>query len=301
MRFENIPEWVTERVSQECLRLRNDTADRRYLRAASWVIAYYLGKDVTSDFFVPRGDNQKLFHKYVNAVVLVGETLFLMRGQSGFVTLCERLRQRDFRATYFEMLAAKQFLRAGYEIVFRSEIRALGHDFDFSAQCNGEIVNVEVKALTAPAYSPATVINALGRARKQLPGNAPSVIYCALNDQWAGRESADWNFRLMALGNQFLRGTRRVNAVVFWIEQSVDIPSMPGGGVLAYVSNFCFNVNPYFPIGNLGFIAGGKWGNAAKLAALSEGELDKEIAAANNSEFFRWVDHLTELNGAGYG
>jgi hypothetical protein len=68
--------------------------------------------------------------------------------------------------------------------------------------------------------------------------------------------------------------------------------------VLAYVSNFCFNVNPYFRIKNVGFIAGGKWGNAARIASLSGEELDREIASANSGEFFRWVDHVAATNGA---
>lgn len=197
------------------------------------------------------------------------------------------------------MLAAREFWLTGYRIHFRSAIRGRRLDFDFSATCGGETVNIEVKALTAPRYSSNTVMNALNEARKQLPNDAPAVVYCALPDAWMS-EFTDWDARMKDIANCFFRGTRRVNAVIFWAEQSADIPGSPGAGVLVYVSKHYLNSNPYFTIGNTDFMDAGLLGNVAQLAQLaasSKSTLDSLVAAANSTEFFRWVDHVTIGSG----
>jgi hypothetical protein len=212
---------------------------------------------------------------------LIGETLFLLRSMPGFAEFCRQMEARDLRSTYFEIYAARMFLEGGYEVRARPEVGTRGEDFDFQAARGHETINVEVTALTAPTFSPQTILNALHQKRKQLPGIESAIVFCVLPENWGSTDRLD--FHLFNCARSFFGKTRRVAAVVFVTEKHVDFE--PGGPV-GYLSldHLCF------------------WHPAPRRRIVSADFLlnDWETGAApddlptqrRENEFFRWADSL---------
>lgn len=300
--FENVPDWLTGKVKS----LREIT-DREtlYYAAAGWTIAWYLRKDIQSPsvdrFFDPPGEkplgrNDSLWHAHVNRAILVAETLFLLRSSPGFGEQRKRMAERSIRSAYFEMLAAKQFFKAGFEISARPEMRVLGEDFDFTAIRDGQRINVEVTALTADIFSEKTILNALNWKRRQIPANAPAVIYCVLPESWFP-DPKDWNLRLPIIAEKFLNGTKRVNVLVAWTEKHIDRGDGQGAGLLLIRNSF-LNKKPRIITHHLGFLFGGRQVSAGVKAIQAGIDLDVLIKESNSSEFFRWIDSLVPAGKA---
>jgi hypothetical protein len=188
------------------------------------------------------------------------------------------------------MLAAKQFLKAGFEISARREIGRLGEDFDFAATRADETVNVEVTALTAEEPSEATIWNALNWKRRQLPKVAPAILYCVIPERWS-RAPINWDEYLQRIAIRFLRGTKTINVVIFWMEQHINLGAPPGAALLLIRKPYV-NKTPRHPIRDIGFIFSGQRSEVGRKAIATGVGLESLEKASYDSEFFRWVDHL---------
>jgi hypothetical protein len=300
--FANVPDWLTEKVRG--LRSEIDPSDRGrlYYAVAGWTIAYYLRKDIQArdvdDFFEPPGEapangNDILWHHHVNRAIEVAETLFLLRSSPGFEEQRKRMSTRPLRSTYFELLAAKQFLRAGFQISARPEVRRLGADFDFTATAGDDVlVNVEVTALTAKQPSNATVLNALREKRKQLPTDAPAVVYCVFPENWSHCAPPSWDDFLEKIVSQFFRDTQRVNVVVFWMERRWLVAGGKGAA-RAVIRKPYVNDKARHPLEASLFFSGPRSEPFDEALATADDDKLKALESAfYNSEFFRWVDYL---------
>jgi hypothetical protein len=194
------------------------------------------------------------------------------------------------RPAFFEMLTAKQFFKAGFDIHAARESQTLGEDFDFVAKRGGKLINVEVTALTAPSYSESTVVTALKRKRSQLPNTAPAVICCVIPEKWIQDDEANWE-RIEAPVTKFLAGTERINVVKIWCERNLVGPDGHGAGLMM-ISRAFNNANARFGAESVNFLFSGT-PISDGMTALKSGEgLGRLIEASYQSEFFRWVDHL---------
>ncbi len=229
-------------------------------------------------------------HAFVNRAIQVAETLFLLRSSPGFAEQRSRLEKKSLRPMFFEMLAAKQFFKAGFKIFARQETGVRGEDFDFTAKRGENMVNVEVTALTADEFSEKTISNALRHKRTQLPNNAPAVLYCALPEHWL-EQSRNWNEILEDVANRFLARTRRINVVVFWAEEHIDRRDVVGGGALFLTSMPYANTNPRHPA-DFDFLFGGMRSQIAHRAIATGDGLEVLEESSYDSEFFRWINHL---------
>ncbi|HEX9904297.1 MAG TPA: hypothetical protein VGA77_04965 [Propylenella sp.] len=268
----------------------------RYVLAAGFVAHEYLGKILLGPGGPQFLDYRTLadgsaWYGHSARLILVGSTIFVLRSSSGFSELCRRLKGRDFRSTFFELLAARLFLRGGFDIKARPEGGALGKDFDFSAVKGGTTINVEVTGLKPLKFSPGTLKNALKQKRKQLPTDAPGVICCVHPEDWFKSE-ADLSVELRRAAMRLFSTSQRVNAVVFLSEIHLD-PAGHGreGGILATKEVY---INPVprlpapidfllrEPLASVYRRQGRKWSGSSQ--ALK--------AAARDTEFHRWVDQL---------
>jgi hypothetical protein len=285
--FENVPKRLTGYLRDV---VSDFDRESFYYFAAAYVGMFYLRKNFTqpqtSDFLdIRRTSRGGIWYGHVGRVVLIGETLFLMRASTGFAEFCRRMRGRELRSTYFEMYAARMFLEGGYEVKARPEAGVKGEDFDFQAIANGETVNVEVTALTAGNFSAQTIKNALHQKRKQLPDTDASVIICVLPESWATTENLG-----PALGNltkQFFAGTRRITAVVFIVETHISGKDEPIGTF--WLHHVCLlHPNPRRPIQSLAFFTDDAW-TPTEMTPLGSPTMRRE------NEFFQWADSIFEL------
>lgn len=258
-----------------------------YYFSAAYLGLFYLGKNFmqpeTSEFLViKRNSRGGIWYGHVGRVVLIGETLFLMRLSPGFSEFCRRMRGRDLRSTYFEMYAARMFFEGGYEVEATPETGVKGQDFDFKAISDRETVNVEVTALTATNFSRQTVENALQQKRKQLPDTNPSVVFCVLPESWA--TTMNLGPMLGELAKQFFHSTRRVSAIVFMVEMYVGDPDDRFGNF--WIHHAClFHPNPRYALQSMAFFDNDAW-KPTEVTPLGSPTMRRE------SEFFRWVDSL---------
>jgi len=295
-----VPSWLINKVRGLGNNIEPFNRGTLYYAAAGWTIAWYLRKDIQArdvdDFFDPPGEapangNDPLWHDHVNRAILVAETLFMLRSSAGFEEQRKRLMTRPLRSTFFELLAAKQFLKAGFQISARPEVGRLGEDFDFSATAGDVIVHVEVTALTAKEPSEATIFNALQHKRRQLPKNAPGVVYCLVPENWS-HSAINWDDYLQKIVSRFFRGTTTVNVIVFWMEQHIVVDGGRGAALTTIRKPFV-NSNARHPMDVTLFFSGQRSEPVREaLATADANELTALEEAFYNSEFFRWVDYL---------
>jgi hypothetical protein len=286
---------------------RWDGIDRNmlYLEAAGGVIRQYIEKNVFDqnvDQFLGKqivADSDNFHARYPLKVLRIGETLFLLRKCHGFNDLCRRFRQRDLRSTFYEASVARMFLMAGFAPAFRQEICEKGYDFDFVANKDEEIVNVEVTALTAQEFSSTTIMNALETKRRQLSKDNASVIVCVFPDEWRSNNDLDINIEIEQLVIKFLRNTGRVNVVVFSQDINIDIRDNGSIGMYYSIRKPIRNINPRFPTASLDFLFSDQPSapvsaiNAAQNPSQLLNNIESIAAIADEtriSEFWRWVD-----------
>ena len=287
--FENVPKRLTD-----YLRGAASDFDREsfYYFAAAFLGVFYLKKNFTkpetSEFLdIQRTSRGGIWYGHVGRVLLIGETLFLMRSSPGFSEFCRRMRGRDLRSTYFEMYAARMFLEGGYDVRAKPEAGVRGEDFDFQAAVDGETVNVEVTALTAKKFSRQTVENALHQKRKQLPDADASIIFCVLPESWATTENLGPIFG--ELTKRFFESTGRVSAVLFVVEMHVTEKNEPIGNF--WIHHVCLlHPNPRRPIRSLAFFTNDAW----RTTEVTPGE---PPTMRRESEFFQWIDSIFSTKG----
>jgi hypothetical protein len=247
-----------------------------YIRAAMETVRYYIGHHIVSR-------NQDSYLRiqaipgtaiadpsYQLRILLIAETLFLLRHSDGFAEFCRRLGYRDIRAAFYEAFSARLFLEAQYEIHARPETYVKGEDYDFSATKNGERINVEVTTLAAKQFSPKTIPNSLGQKHKQVPNTAPAIVFVGLPPQWV-IESRDWESYLTKVTRDFFRQTKKINAVVFMGEN--------------------------FFIGGVAIIKKPYPNHEARNKMENMDFLFSDREESRNSEFFRWIDYIVPPEG----
>jgi hypothetical protein len=280
------------------------TGDRNllYLEAAGGVICQYLNKfvfdEVGIDPFLAAtkvNDAADIWYGFPLRIILIGETLFLLRSSKSFSEICRRLKIRDLRSAYYEMLAAKTFYKNGFEIEMRPEIGQKREDFDFTAVRGKLKINVEVTALQEKEFYNATAINALRHKRTQLPDDKPAVIFCVIPPKWEsiGKDLNEWTANV---ANGFLLSTRRINAVVFQVERHVDMSDDRTRGGFMLISKPFEHPNPRFPCNLDSILRGGEASTGMQLMLENIiGDKQESEALAlqlRTGEFYDWVDSL---------
>ena len=203
-----------------------DTINTYYPAVAELVIAECMRiapSSPASDAFFERPAPGAIVNwQYLSRVLAVGDTLFALKDSEGFDVFCQRLRQQKARPTFFEAFAARMFADLDFRVTFRPETGIKGQDFDFLATRGDVKINVEATTVSGPEYSSVTVRNAIEQKRKQVPPDAPGVVFVVVPEAWfVGRNNEVMNLLRTDVGECFLK-TQRINAVIFLNEQHED-------------------------------------------------------------------------------
>ena len=236
-----------------------------------------------------------LTYEYTVRLLSIGETLFLLRKTPGFSEQCRRWRGRDFRATFFELFAARLFLAGGFQIHAKPEIMVRGEDYDFTAINGDASINVEVTALTVVKYTERTIWNALNDKRDQVPVDAPAVLICIIPETWLDEAGCDKKLENIT-SDFFRRQTRRINAVVYVSEKHIDKDGDGSYGMLIFRTLVYFHPNPRIPCPELAFLSDGSLNRTGEaLRASSDPFVDGVTLLRATSEFYQWVDQTCRL------
>lgn len=196
--------------------------EHRYFISACLIYIWLLKEDLSDEAFyrLYQLDQDADFiseSSHTARQISIGDMLYSLSSEPGFPELARRWSNRDIFPVYWETWAASAFCRAGYKINAKAEVRKKTEDFDFSANRNDIIVNVEVTALQSKIFSENNVFNALRKKRSQLPQSFPAVIFCILPKDWDFSEKAARD--LMDISTAFFKGTKRINSIVFGYER----------------------------------------------------------------------------------
>lgn len=148
----------------------------------------------------------------------VARHLYVLQECDGFEQLIRHLQSREMVGASAELLAAYLFHSNGHDVRFVEPTGRRGDDFDQVVTVGSTPVSLEVKAkLDETNYGANTLTNSLRKARAQLPERGPGLIVLRIPMHWP------WDERFVAsvanVVDGFLRGTRRVNAVLLiWDE-----------------------------------------------------------------------------------
>ena len=123
-------------------------------------------------------------YSYSIGLLSIGESLFLLRSTSDFGEICRRFKDRDLRSTFFELFAAMLFHNRNLKYMYVLKLIRKEKTLIFRCHVLGRLLIVEVTALTVPDASLKTIHNALEAKRKQLPTDAPSIVFYVFPKTW---------------------------------------------------------------------------------------------------------------------
>lgn len=272
------------------LRADGETLNVFYPAAAELVIAECMRiapSSPTADEFFDRPQPGAPVHwQYISRVLAVADTLYALKDSVGFDVFCKRLRCQPVRASFFEAFAARMFTDLGYAITIRPETGVKGQDFDFVASKGDTHINGEVTTLTGAEHSATTVGNALEQKRKQLPTDAPAVIFVVVPEQWFVGRNAEVVQLLRDDALQAYNRSQRINSIVFLNEQHNDY-GLPDRGNLGFVFDASLNLAARHQVPELAAFIDGTlhrpevFSDEEQLAALANVHQD--------SPFFNWA------------
>jgi hypothetical protein len=164
-------------------------------------------------------------HLRTDRLMTLAMELHEVQDIGGFDHLVAELRTRSLFEAVAEMRAANHMLRAGQEAWFVDPNATAGRSYDAVVVLSGIEVAVEVKAKEPKPvadYRPRLIENSLDKARRQLPGSGPALIYLQVSSPWS--DDADVMTSVDACIHQWLRKTRRINGVHVLVERTFTRP-----------------------------------------------------------------------------
>jgi len=275
------------------LRADGETLNVFYPAAAELVIAECMriapSSPTTDDFFDRPKPGAPVNWQYISRVLAVADTLYALKDSAGFDVFCKRLRCQPVRASFFEAFAARMFTDLGYAITIRPETGVKGQDFDFIASKDDTRINCEVTTLTGAEHSAITVGNALEQKRKQLPTDAPAVIFVVTPERWFVGRNDEVVQLLRDDALQAYNRSQRINSIIFLNEQHTDF-GLPDRGNLGFVFDASLNLAARHQVTDLAAFIDGTLHRAdvfpdeQRLAALEHVHQD--------SPFFNWASQF---------
>lgn len=215
----------TQELIDAIKNIPDDCRDAKYAFAAYEFIKFVSGFEVReymfADFPIVAGCPSERRLEWLAA------SLYVLRNEAVMPDLCRRLRERNIRSTYFEISASCFCREIGFSVMPSPGIPKRGLDYDFSIQIDpivstgplsqSEKVNVEVTELQSLAFDTKRVVSSLNAKRRQLPTDAPNMIFCKIPYDWPGI-SLDIKTDLNEVSKRFFRTSKRVNVIVLMRE-----------------------------------------------------------------------------------
>lgn len=199
----------------------------------------------------PSDQQLRLFRAHSLATDLLGAQNF-----RGFEQWLEHLPRRSLREAAAELRAIRHMATAGSDVELLTPDPQAGRSPDARFLLDNAEAWVEVKAKEdrpARAFTTNSVTNSLKTAVRQLPDNAPGLVYLQLpyawGDHYGALPAADMAAR------SWLRHTGRVNAVVMLLERRLRIA---GGGMRFSTAHYTIaHPSPRYPLPSIqGWLGG---------------------------------------------
>jgi hypothetical protein len=150
-------------------------------------------------------------------IINLSEILYNLQSINGFDECVDKLRHGEIESTYAELDFGRMLAINGVSFRYVIPSGKTGSDYDVEILYpNGGIACADAKCkIEGTAFSVKTVDTTLEKARKQLPTDLPGIVFVKLPPKWL--EEYDIERTLISIANDFLRTTRRVVSVKYYI------------------------------------------------------------------------------------
>jgi hypothetical protein len=170
---------------------------------------------------------------HASRVIRLSDAIFTLLRSEGIRV--EWLRQRmgersDIQATFVELEVASLISHNGGDVRVIEESGIKGQDFDLLATLNGLDISVEVTTVSHRPLTVQTVLNRLRKKRNQVPDHRPAVLYMHVPAQWMRGDTVAAPVFLAS--HQFMRSSRRFNAIILVSEEMIPVDSMGRSSML---------------------------------------------------------------------
>jgi hypothetical protein len=150
-------------------------------------------------------------------VIDLAEVLYNLQHVPGFDECIAKMRNGDIEGTYAELdLGRMLYLnQVPFRYVVPRKVKGLDYDVEIEYP-DGMITCAEAKcSIENTGLGANTIKNKLDRARQQLPPDRPGIVFVKMPPKWM--DAGDFLSATLGVAQEFLRGTRRVVSVKFYV------------------------------------------------------------------------------------
>ena len=202
--------------------------------ACYYVLAYFFGDPWLHDHVlfgcrypgyltmrpVMQGGGMGIDKDHTLRVVELAEILFNLQGVPGVEHCLDRMFSGQIEPTLAELDFGMFLHRQGvaFSYVAPSGVKTQDYDVDVPYD-GGSVASGDIKCkIEGSNYTEATVLNSLRKARQQLPGDRPGLIFVKVPQEWvdAGTGNLGVGDDVSETLTKFFRDTKRVLLVVFY-------------------------------------------------------------------------------------
>jgi hypothetical protein len=192
-----------------------------------WAQRNSMNKESDTAFFMNESKTREQENLFFTRVIQFAEMLLNLQFVPGFNEIIRKIKTEMIEPYFAELEVGK--LLVMHQIPFRY-VQATGHrgeSYDLEFLFNGRPVFGDTKCkLEASQPSEKSIFNTLHSSRSQLPQSGPGVFFVKIPQSWSENWADDQLIQtLKSAADQFLRGTGRVDSVIFFINRVLEIDS----------------------------------------------------------------------------
>ncbi len=159
-------------------------------------------------------------------IIDLGEVIFNLQGVEGFSDCIARMRDGVIEGTYAELDFGRMLYLTQVPFRFISPSGVKGADYDIEVLYpDGLTACADAKCkIESTAVSYHTMMNTLKDARHQLPKDRPGIAFVKVPYTWM--QEPDFDAIALTAAQDFLRNTRRIVSVKYYVGEFIDEGAM---------------------------------------------------------------------------
>ena len=152
-------------------------------------------------------------------IIDLGEVIFNLQGIKGFSDCIARMGAGVIEGTYAELDFGRMLYLNQVPFRFVAPSGVKGADYDIEIfYPDGVVACADAKCkIEGTAVSYNTITNTLKDARRQLPEDQPGIAFVKIPNAWM--QESDFDATALAAARDFLRNTRRIVSVKYYVAE----------------------------------------------------------------------------------
>ncbi|MGO4870345.1 MAG: hypothetical protein ACLPGW_06990 [Roseiarcus sp.] len=202
---------------------RLSVAVLRHFFGEPWFNKHVMSASAPTEFLRRDFSTPQRREKHGFLVVELAEMLINLQNVDGFDGCIAQMAHGQIESTYAELDIAKSLCAHNISFRFVRPTGRKGGDYDLELFYPGGVtVCADTKCkIETTEISADSIKHSLGEARKQLPSDRPGFVFVKVPQHWI--DEAQFRDAMIAAAEMFLRGTRRVVSVKFYVSALVFV------------------------------------------------------------------------------